>query len=334
MAFKEQIMAEISILSWNVGGGKFLLLPAEERAKFKNNLNNSLKRIIEDKNPQFVLLQEIVRSGSSSALEDLIAVPNNYYFKPSIALDTERQTYREKWETFCEKGGWSRSSYLGLGTGILWRKDQNHCAIWDFDNFRIGPDIHAEEVHLDTGLYTGDRDTEPRLAVVVHFVLLEDRSPLDVFVVNLHLTTLKYEREGILERDDLGSRIRLAQIDIVLNGIVSRYNEWRKRKDKTKPSAVWILAGDFNCTPESPEIVKIKRMNFLDIIPSKGTGTKAKGFQASEPKIILDYIFAGPKYIAFDPDFVDKGIKNNSVLHHVSVSDHFPLFGKLKFSIS
>jgi endonuclease/exonuclease/phosphatase family metal-dependent hydrolase len=262
--------------------------------------------------------------------ENLIDVPEGYYYKPSIALDTKRQTYREKWEKFREAGGWSQDDYLALGTGILWRKDLTHCAIWDFDNAQAGNDIQNEEVHLDTGLYTGDRDTEPRLAVVAHFVLNSNETPLDIFIVNLHLTTLKGEREGILERDDLGSRIRLAQIDIILNGIVSRYNQWRKQKNITRVPALWFLAGDFNCTENSPEIAKIQRMNFLDIVPNKGSGTKGSGVPTTKATIVVDYIFAGSTYTTFNPNSVKDVISNNLVLHNITGSDHFPLYGKLE----
>lgn len=329
-------MAEISILSWNIGGGKYLLRGPKEREAFKNALNSNLGRVIEEnRSPQFILLQEIIEYGNSTATERLIEVPENYYYKSSIALDTKHQTYREKWEKFYAAGGWSPNDYLALGTCILWHKNQHHCGIWEFDNPQRGEDIPIEEVHLDTGLYIGDRDTEPRLAVVAHFILYDNGKPLDIFIVNLHLTTLVHEREGILEIDDLASRIRLAQIDIVLNGIVSRYNKWQKQKKKEpeRLPAIWVLAGDFNCTQDSSEIQKIERMNFLDIVPTKGTGTKKKGLEASEATITLDYIFAGPKYIAFDPDYVQKGIKNNAVVRHIHVSDHFPLYGKLKFSI-
>ena len=184
---------------------------------------------------------------------------------------------------------------------------------------------------MATGLYTGDRDTEPRLALVAHFVVGDDPNPRDVLLINLHLTTLKGEREGFPERDDLGSQIRLGQIDVVLRGIVSRYNDWwqkekaaRKEIEKRLPP-VWIIAGDFNCTPESPEIVKMKRMNFLDLNSAKGRGNKGSG-RPPTPEITVDYIFAGPMYWAFDPHAVEHTVAANPTpLIQVAISDHYPI---------
>ena len=56
---------------------------------------------------------------------------------------------------------------------------------------------------MDSGLYFGDRNTEPRAALVSHFIYdsgpsTGDPKPLDIFVVNLHLTTLMMEREGVV----------------------------------------------------------------------------------------------------------------------------------------
>ena len=101
---------------------------------------------------------------------------------------------------------------------------------------------------------------------------------MDIFVVNLHLTTLMMEREGVPETDALASRTRQAQLETVFYGIISTYNSWRRngyrdrgdRRDEDptetfmRYSPVWILAGDFNFTEESQEYAFMKRMNFID----------------------------------------------------------------------
>ena len=328
-------MKKIKILNWNAAGAKFLRDKEKDRREFKKELNRHLQRLLEDQKPDFIVLQEVAQYDNDSKREDLIERPKGYFYKASIAIDSERQSHPMRWQAVREKGEWPPTSYLAQGYGILWRQDISHCSIWDFDNPKTGPEIQMEEVHLDTGLYTGDRDTEPRLAVVAHFVFHDDQTPIDVFVVNLHLITLKGEREGKLEKDDLGARIRMAQIDTVLHGVVSRYNDWRSRTPAASPRVppVWVIAGDFNCTPDSHEILKLQRMNFLDLNPNKGKGGKTSG-RGSEPTITVDYIFAGPKYVAFDPYIVEHEIKGNPApLDHIAISDHFPLIAKLPISI-
>jgi endonuclease/exonuclease/phosphatase family metal-dependent hydrolase len=270
-------MSEIKILSWNIGGGKFLRLSQAQRSRYRKGLNENLFHLIEENRPDIIVLQEIVKYGSHLSLDNLIEVPNGYNSHYSIALDSERHTYPQKWQSFRENGGWSIDDYLGLGCGLLWRKDIAHAAIWDSKTSSKSSMLETEKVHLDTGLYSGDRDTEPRLALVAHYLLFEDAIPLDIFVVNLHLTTLKDERQGIHEADVLGKRIRVNQLETVLYGIVSRYNASKKNYGNGTRPPIWILAGDFNCMPDSWEIMNLLKMNYLDLNPDKGTGTKAKG---------------------------------------------------------
>ena len=94
--------------------------------------------------------------------------------------------------------------------------------VWDLSNLLQSAPQNKnkhliEKVHLDSGLYFGDRNTEPRAALVAHFIInpnpvgsskatnTNDCKPLDIFVVNLHLTTLMMEREGVPEIDVLAT---------------------------------------------------------------------------------------------------------------------------------
>jgi hypothetical protein len=204
-----------------------------------------------------------------------------------------------------------------------------------------------EVVKLESGLYLGDRNTEPRAALVAHLVLTQLHhggkehkltKPLDVFIVNVHLTTLQFEREGVPGIDEEGTRTRLRQIDIILEGIVSRYNTWRKedyriKNDKSAPVGqasrhppIWIITGDFNFTPESIEYQTIVRRGFIDLLPNHDVGTKASGL-GETPTLTVDYVFAGPRYEALDPDVARKGITLNhvEVNNDTSLSDHYPI---------
>jgi len=200
----------------------------------------------------------------------------------------------------------------------------------------------VEKVALESGLYFGDRDTEPRAALVAHFVFSPGSKPLDIFVVNVHLTTLTMEREGVPKIDRGATEARLAQLDIIFDGIVSRYNSWRRggfrergklRQPKDWESfdrcePVWILAGDFNSTPESLEYKAVRQVNFLDVVPAKGAGTKAPG-AGKQATLTLDYIFAGPAFLALDPLIVEAGITGNSVCQDIRVSDHLPMIATI-----
>ena len=102
--------------------------------------------------------------------------------------------------------------------------------------------------------------------------------------------------------------------------------------DRHKP--VWVIAGDFNFTPESEEYNYIKKRNFLDLIPDKNVGTKAFGL-AKEPTLTLDYAFAGPLYYSIIPDDARNRIRQNRVEtgQFAMVSDHMPIIVKVPIHI-
>jgi endonuclease/exonuclease/phosphatase family metal-dependent hydrolase len=317
-------------MNWNAAGAKFLASPSDERPAMRGRLKDALKSLTDDHSPDVVVLQEVARYGTSGVIEDLVVPPADYHYACFVAIDTVWNSHPSRWERI--RRHWHPDDYLAQGYGILWRKDLRHASVWD-DTFNVGARIDAEVVHLNTGLYTGSRDTEPRLAVVTHFL----KEPIEFFVVNIHLVTLLGERIGVPVHDAAGSRLRVDQVDLVLNGIVSRYNDWRNGRTpnsgRTRRPPVWVLSGDFNAIPESPEVRRIQQLNFLDLNPSKGAGTKAKGI-GQRPTLAVDYIFAGPEFVAFDPFLGRELARQNNVsafvdARTIGVSDHYPIVAEV-----
>ena len=350
---------QFSVLNWNVGGARFLEEPDKrKRGKFRNDLNRALNRLVREFKPDVIALQEIVEySEPDKPLENIIKDIRGYVHYHYILINTATHPYVGKWRKVEQAGKWPPGSLFGQGNAILWREKLPHFPVWSLPKLSFEPDHekHVEEVILMSGLYLGDRNTEPRAASVSHFVIpglydatREKEKPLDIFVVNLHLTTLMGEREGIPQIDEEATRTRQRQLNIVLNGIVSRYNDWRRggyrfRGERRAPEPwedfdrlppIWILCGDFNFTPESAEYAFIRRMNFVDLNPKKGRGTKGKGFGSKgKATIICDYIFAGPKYISMDPIFTRQMAMNNTEpIDRIKVSDHYPLVAKIPLS--
>lgn len=358
----------LKILNWNIGGAKYLQLKSitspkchdksESREHFRKRLNSVLVELIKNNTPDVITLQEVVRyeeNGNEPQALHVIDVPKSYEYFPLWLIDTQHHSHQGKWDKVREEGEWAENAFFAQGNAILISKSISYCPIYGLPNVGQKPTgqgtrDRTEVVKLESGLYFGDRNTEPRAALVAHLVLdrLTDEhgntqqlnNPLDVFVINLHLTTLMFEREGIPEIDEEAAQTRLRQLDIVLDGIVSRYNKWRKDKFKIRGKLVaprdgethdrhppiWVIAGDFNFTPESTEYQTLVRKGFIDLIPSHHLGTKASGL-GHKPTLTLDYVFAGPKFEAIDPGFAKQGISGNHVQWDKStkVSDHFPL---------
>lgn len=348
------ISGGIPILNWNIAGAKYLELGKQtDRDDFRKRLNDTLKRLIDDERPLVVTLQELVRynaDGDEQRAVHVIDVPHQYRYHPLWLIDTHHQSAKGKWNKVRSVGHWPPQAYFAQGNGLLIREDLpsfrvfdlpaigHHCAITD----------PCEIVKLESGLYLGDRDSEPRAAIIAHLVLssvLDGRAarelewPLDVFVLNLHLTTLNREREGVPKIDEEATKKRLAQLDAVISGIVSPYNSWRKddykiRGEHLLPGSeshhrynpIWVIAGDFNFTPESVEYETMIRSGFIDMMPTHVLGTKASGL-GSAPSLTLDYVFAGPRYASIDPGFAQNHIAGNQVVWNgrTKISDHFPL---------
>jgi endonuclease/exonuclease/phosphatase family metal-dependent hydrolase len=322
------------VVTWNIGGAKFLKLPAKPtqessytREDFRHELHDALSRLTRDFLPDVILLQEIVRFGNPpNELIEIDRLPG-YHYAPSVAIDTINQSHPQKWNKYYGDDRWERGTYLAQGYGLLWRKTLAHAAIWDFDG-QPGPDLEKEIVRIETGLFTGSRDTEPRIAALAHFIIQFQGKPLDIFIVNLHLTTLKGEREGSPNKDIAASRVRQQQLEIVANGVVSRYNEWvaEKCRENRRLPAIWVLGGDFNCMPSAPEIKALEQANFIDLNPGKGSGTKGTTVPIEKATITLDYLFAGPAYYSIDPYLAMQTAGANPLpLSQYRVSDHFPV---------
>lgn len=357
-----------NVLNWNIGGAKVLEQKTrQQRALTRKGINDALDSILKDHDnigipqPHVITLQEIVQFREPGlAKVELIDQDRfpDYQYHAFPLIGSRTLSSRAKWDLIKDQSDWHEETEFAQGNGFLIRKGAPLFPVWDLSNLDqpIPESDHLIElIHLDSGLYFGDRNTEPRAALVAHFRFDPDepthasgslRKPLDIFVVNVHLTTLMMEREGVPEIDRSATRLRMAQLDVVLNGIVSRYNSWRRsgflqrnkaRLEKahetfTRYSPIWILAGDFNFTEASSEYDYVTRMNFADTVPDAknlgewGRGTKSGG-PGKPPTLTLDYVFAGPRFVALD-SAVETTFTQNKVIRDVVVrgaSDHLPL---------
>ncbi|MCX6322345.1 MAG: endonuclease/exonuclease/phosphatase family protein [Bacteroidia bacterium] len=359
-----------TVLNWNIGGAKFLEEKTrKEREETRTKINKALIKILTDRSmgpqPDVVTLQEIVRYQEpikDDQVKDILDKVPGYCYFPFTLIDSNSLSSKAKWNKIKKDSDWDNDTYFAQGNAFLIKNDSPHFPVWDLSDTKQSrpgkcSDHFIEKVHLDSGLYFGDRNTEPRAALVSHFIfdpgdiqesgMNNKHIPLDIFVVNVHLTTLMMEREGVPEIDMLATEIRKDQLNTIFNGIVSRYNSWRQKKypergekitrnppeTTERHSPIWIIAGDFNFTEESAEYAFIKRLNFIDTVsePGKtskwGCGTKAKGVGV-DPTLTLDYIFAGPKFVSLDPAI---SLHTNRIIydHNIRASDHYPVLSSM-----
>jgi hypothetical protein len=218
---------KFSVLNWNIGGAKYLELSKDPvpgksmgREEFRTRLNAALQNLIDRHHPHVVTLQESVRYGPSpSRAKDIVETPAGYRYYSFPLIDTDRLSARRKWDEVRRAGKWPENTYFAQGNAFMFRDELLHFPVWALPRLGLPPPRREghfiEQVGLESGLYFGERSTEPRAALVAHFVfdVQKDDRPLDIFVVNTHLTTLWMEREGIPEVDTLASSIRLQRLE-------------------------------------------------------------------------------------------------------------------------
>lgn len=337
------------------------------REDFRENLNVALKQVITAYgDPHIITLQEFTEyhpEGLHNQAESIVDQSRfeDYELYPFVLIDTVRHSAQGKWYKVRELGEWEAEAYFGQGNAIMVHRKivPFTFPVWSlpaknvtYDKWRQTivpkePEIDSasrilpEHILLMHGLYFGDRNTEPRAASVYHFCTVgRSDKPLDIFVINAHLTTLMLEREGIPSIDKESMETRMKQLDTIFDGIVSRYNKWRKSKYRVRDKEVkwtnvesierenpiWLLAGDFNFTPQSEEYRYVLGRNFADLRPDHRLGTKTSGL-GQTPTLTVDYVFAGPLFESIDPRILRDSLNANSVRFDkfTRVSDHFPV---------
>jgi len=312
----------------------------DSRETFRDNLNDGINDVLQAYMPHAITLQEITEYADDGVIEHaerVIDIPEGFSYFPSILVDTRRHSHQGKWDNVRKKGGWSKGAYFGQGNAILVRNDIKVFPVWSLPDVGIGfeqwqhaklqhefdvepeaesnrnskTSAYVEEVMLQSGFYVGNRDTEPRAACVLHLVVDHElerapgepkmlHQPLDIFLVNTHLTTLTNEREGIPEIDNRAAIKRMKQLDIVFDETISEYNKWRKsnyliRNEVVDPMEgiethlrhhpLWVVAGDFNFTQYGEEYGYLKKRNFLDLYPTHEIHTKASGIVELHPNL-------------------------------------------------
>lgn len=141
----------------------------------------------------------------------------------------------------------------------------------------------------DACLYRGDRDTNPRSLLLARFARLDAAgdSP-EVLFGGTHLATLKEENrpDGLRVPTPRAGALRERQIAC----LCAYLGSLRDALPNQSPALSWVLAGDLNCTPDSPEMERFRAAG-LHPLPLGWAGPGApwthRGRQAA-----LDHILA------------------------------------------
>jgi len=159
-------------------------------------------------------------------------------------LDSDSQPHKNKWERKAFEGFRKLQQGNAIVTNLRLGKWP-----WMQTNVKSPMNIPISHPMLFS---TGNRDTEPRHVVFIPLIIGNRL----IYFMAIHLTTLSGEdrHDPANERSKIASITRLEQI-----GNIHRLLYELRNAEKTAqmPHAPVILAGDFNATPESPEIINL-----------------------------------------------------------------------------
>ncbi len=377
---------EIRIVSWNMAGAKLFEQldpepgPAAESytTAFREVWDNSVIPWLttqDGQQPDIILLQECIgledRSDSPSGrwqdgsliLREIFSGYECFFFP---AVTSHNNPHPGKWNRYAEGGsvansipaqvdiqqGYGICVHSGISSRKLWvpwpdTRDAPVDADW------VGPDCLScfEPVNITTGLYQGNRDTEPRMVIMGRAKLESGGENRYLNYLNVHLNTLSGERQGNLRLNRRACASRLSQVDLILDNVVSAYQEatgYRMQGSMEQGGRdIWIIGGDFNTTPDSAEIAMICRSGFVDTIPDKRiedadpgsafhdrVGSKWSLSDPGNPPIVLDYIFCGVEQFTFPVGGLDlAGSKRPfrpNFNNQAFATDHAVLFAKIR----
>jgi len=377
---------EVRIMSWNMAGAKlFEQLDPEPGAAaesyttaFRKTWENSISPWLATPDcdqPDIILLQECIgfndRSDSpsgrwqdgSNILREIFSGYQCFFFP---AVTSHNNPHPGKWNRYALGGEVANCvpAHVDIqqGYGICVRKGVSSRKLWvpwknpaeaPADADHAGPDCIScfEPISITTGLYQGNRDTEPRMVIMGRAKLESGKQSRYLNYLNIHLNTLSGEREGNLRLNRHAVASRLRQVELILDNIVSAYQEASRYRvpEGMEPDErdIWIIGGDFNTTPDSAEIAMIRRSGFVDTIPDKcmedadpsntfhnQIGSKWSLGDNGNPPIVLDYIFCGLEQFTFPAGALNVSGSKRPFRPHFDdlafATDHAVLFAKIK----
>lgn len=307
--------ASTCVMTTNAFQANFPKKSVSQRRSHQHVTQGELNRLTDEWEPSVVIVQEQAKFNGSACIK----APPDYWgiFEPTICSHLHGHSRKfpdanDDWEQ---------------GLAMFWRKDLSHADFWSGSNIHQGPDLDYRFVRYERGLYGGDRTREPRGFLVAPFIVFDEKSgqPQHIYVVNCHLTTIKGERNGVLEADLEGDAIRKDQIKVLLRGIISEVNA--SCTNTGRPLPYWIVGGDFNCKPTSPLLNQLTDAGLRDLNDEKGAGTKLSS--DGIPTHTLDYLFGGLVGFPADEANLASDAASNPPPLEATGSDHLPVLARM-----
>ena len=301
-----QPISRFRLMTYNIGGGR----------KDLGSQPDHVARVIEQVSPDVLALQEVASyqdaDGEWHSLLAQIAQAGDFgenaHFAPALSMQQDMDVRK-------------RLFVHGLFNDWQdWRQGNALLSRWAF--VRLGdpsqPGTPRNVPLFRAPLYEGNRDTEPRYALLSRIKLPE----LTLYVVGLHLTTLVGERGREGGADPQSERAKAAQ--------ALRVQQARRLLDLLKEHVlargeVVFLLGDFNAPASEPCI--------RSVLEAEGGFRRLKpedGQKGTYPKVVepIDHIlvYPGDRLVEYRCWIVDTAQAREA-------SDHLPVVAEITIAL-
>ncbi|MFQ6100143.1 MAG: endonuclease/exonuclease/phosphatase family protein [Anaerolineae bacterium] len=269
----KQQESQFRLMTYNIGGGR----------KDFGSLLGDVIEVVREASPDILVIQEAVE------LQDADGVWHSALDQIAQAIESGKHTYFGATVSMREHMHVQQPLFVH---GIFsdwqdWRTGNAILSRWEF--VRLGdplkPGVPRNVPLYQTPLYQGNRDTEPRYALIARI----NKPPIFPFVVGVHFTTLVAEREQERGSCPFLGRVEEAQL--------LRFKQARRlldllREHVLERGEVIFLLGDFNAVASEPCIASVLETEggFVRLTPAKGP-------DATHPKVFgrIDHIFVYPR---------------------------------------
>jgi endonuclease/exonuclease/phosphatase family metal-dependent hydrolase len=282
-------------MTYNVGGG----IPDFD------SKSSAIAKVIKEVDPDILVTQEATEYEDANGvrhrnLDDIVSdkkpkFREHFYFGPTLSMKEHLHLRKRLFvhAIFKDWQDWKQ------GNAILSR--------WEFTRLSA-PSIPGTPRNIplyQTPLYRGNRDTDPRYAILARI----DKSPVFPFVVGVHLTTLVDERgqDAIPGKAEEAQKLRSEQTRRLLDLL---------RENVLEPKELVFLLGDFNAAASEPCISSVleREGGFVRLAPIEELSTI---HEVPKP---IDHIFVYPenRLVDYHCWIVDSPVAQKA-------SDHLPV---------
>jgi endonuclease/exonuclease/phosphatase family metal-dependent hydrolase len=284
----------LKLMTYNVGGGR-----KDLGSDFSGILD-----IIKKAAPDILGVQEATEwstldEENFSQPKDIVGAGlknYNYFFGPTLTMS---QNFHVQKEIFI---------YGLFNDWTEWKQGNALFSRWPF--VRLGNSSRPgrpQNIPINKTIYSGNRDTDPRYAILAKIDLGFTR----IFTLVTHLTTLYGERppKEIPGKNKEAQSIRAEQCERILDLV---------RTFVLEKNEVLIVMGDLNATPDEPCILSAleTKGGLVRLVPSNNAGTHLK---VAEP---VDHIliYPGNYHIKYSCKVID---------NEFVASDHNPVVAEI-----